>query len=78
MPTLPGLWMKPGMMPIFAPAGVMIPGQFGPMSLHGSVEIADLTRTMSSTGTPSVMHTMSSSPASAPSRMASAAKGAGT
>jgi hypothetical protein len=32
MPTLPGLWMKPGMMPIFASPGVMMPGQFGPIS----------------------------------------------
>ena len=37
-----------------------------------------LTRTMSSTGMPSVMQTMSSMPASAASRIASAANGAGT
>ena len=37
-----------------------------------------LTRTMSLTGMPSVMHTISSMPASAASRMASAAKAAGT
>jgi hypothetical protein len=33
---------------------------------------------MSSTGTPSVMQTMKSTPASAASKMASAAKGGGT
>ncbi len=31
-PTLPGRWMWPGMMPIFACPGVMMPGQFGPIS----------------------------------------------
>ena len=36
------------------------------------------TRTMSSTGMPSVMHTTSSMPASAASRIASAANGGGT
>ena len=32
MPTLPGLWMWPGMMPILHSPGVMVPGQFGPIS----------------------------------------------
>src|SRR4029453_15397613 len=32
MPTRPGLWMKPGMMPILHWPGVMMPGQFGPIS----------------------------------------------
>ena len=32
MPMLPGLWMKPGMMPILQAPGVITPGQFGPTS----------------------------------------------
>ncbi len=32
-PTLPALWMWPGMMPILHAPGVMMPGQFGPMSV---------------------------------------------
>ncbi len=32
MPTRPFLWMKPGMMPILHSPGVMMPGQFGPIS----------------------------------------------
>ena len=31
-PTEPGLWMRPGMIPILHWPGVMIPGQFGPIS----------------------------------------------
>ena len=30
-PTLPGLWMWPGMMPILHSPGVMTPGQLGPI-----------------------------------------------
>ena len=32
MPTLPSLWMWPGMMPILHLPGEMMPGQFGPIS----------------------------------------------
>jgi len=32
MPTLPGMWMWPGMMPILHSPGVITPGQFGPTS----------------------------------------------
>ena len=32
MPIEPGLWIEPGMMPILHSPGVMMPGQFGPMS----------------------------------------------
>ncbi len=78
MPTLPGLWMKPGMMPILHSPGVMTPGQFGPISRDVESLSAAFTLTMSSTGMPSVMHTISSMPASAASRIASAAKAAGT
>ena len=71
--------MWPGMMPILHSSGVMTPGQFGPMSrTSGKPSSARRTRTMSRTGMPSVMATMSATPASADSRMASAAKGGGT
>ena len=30
-PTVPGRWMRPGMIPILHSPGVMMPGQFGPM-----------------------------------------------
>ena len=73
MPMQPGLWMKPGMMPILHSPGVMTPGQLGPTSLTPVPASVALTRTMSFTGMPSVMHTTSSMPASAASRMASAA-----
>lgn len=32
IPIRPGLWMYPGMIPILHSPGLMIPGQFGPMS----------------------------------------------
>ena len=32
MPTLPGLWICPGMMPILHLPGVITPGQLGPIS----------------------------------------------
>ena len=78
MPIEPGLWIEPGMMPILQAPGVMMPGQFGPMSRTPVPLSTALTLTMSSTGTPSVMQTTSSMPASAASRIASAANGAGT
>ncbi len=66
------------MMPSLAAPGVMTPGQFGPTSRHGFPSIARRTRTMSSTGIPSVMHTMRSMPALAASRIPSAAPWGGT
>ena len=78
MPIEPGLWIWPGMMPILHWPGVMMPGQFGPISRAPLPLSTAFTFTMSSTGTPSVMQTMSSMPASAASRIASAANGAGT
>jgi len=75
----PGLKMKPGMMPTLASPAVMTPGQFGPTSVQpGSVSRWALTLTMSATGMPSVMQMMTLMPASAASRMASAAKAGGT
>jgi hypothetical protein len=58
-------------------SGVMTPGQFGPISREPEPSSARLTRTMSSTGMPSVMQTISGMPASIASRIASAAKGGG-
>src|SRR5688572_28888624 len=78
MPTRPFLWMKPGMMPILHSPGVMMPGHLGPMRRVPEPASDALTRTMSLIGIPSVMHTTSSMPASAASRMASAANAAGT
>ena len=78
MPTAPFLWMKPGMMPILHSSGVMTPGQFGPTRRVAEPASTAFTRTMSLTGTPSVMQTTSSMPASAASRMESAAYAAGT
>jgi hypothetical protein len=59
-------------------AGVMTPGQLGPMSRVLEPASARFTFTMSSTGMPSVMHTASDSSASMASRIASAANGGGT
>src|SRR6266404_3097225 len=70
--------MWPGMIPILAWPGVMRPGQLGPIRRLFVRARKALTRTMSATGTPSVMHTISGTPASAASMMASAAAGGGT
>ena len=78
MPTLPGVWIWPGMMPILHSPGVMMPGQLGPISRLLLLSSARFTRTMSSTGMPSVMQMTSGMPASMASRMESAANGGGT
>ena len=78
MPTLPRRWMWPGMMPILHSPGVITPGQLGPISRDFEPDSARFTLTMSSTGMPSVMQTISGISASIASRMASAAKGGGT
>ncbi len=78
MPILPGRWMWPGMMPILQAPGVMTPGQLGPISRLFEPDSARLTLIMSITGMPSVMQTTSGISASTASRIASAAKGAGT
>ena len=77
-PTLPRRWMCPGMMPILQASGVMTPGQLGPIRIEPLCARARLTRTMSSTGMPSVMATISGMPASIASMIESAAKGGGT
>lgn len=33
IPIFPGLWMYPGIIPILHSPGLIIPGQFGPISL---------------------------------------------
>ena len=45
------------MMPILHSSGVMTPGQFGPTRRVAEPASTAFTRTMSFTGTPSVMHT---------------------
>ena len=58
--------------------GVITPGQFGPISRDFEPASARLTLTMSITGMPSVMHTISGISASIASLIASAAPGGGT
>ena len=70
--------MLPGMMPILHSPGVITPGQFGPISRVFDPDSARFTFTMSATGMPSVMQTISSMSASIASRIASAANGGGT
>ena len=70
--------MLPGMIPILHSPGVSTPGQFGPMRRDLLPESARLTFTMSSTGMPSVIVTISGISASIASRIESAAKGGGT
>ena len=77
-PTDPGLWMCAGMMPSFALPGEMIPGQLGPIRRTLRPASDRFTRTSSRAGIPSVMQTISSMPASAASRTASAAIIGGT
>src|SRR5580704_781506 len=78
MPTLPCLWIRPGMIPILALPGEMTPGQLGPMSRDLDVLTTLHTLTISLVGMPSVMQIISGSPASSASRIASAANGGGT
>src|ERR1700678_1042539 len=78
MPTVPCLWMRPGMMPILALPGEITPGQLGPMSRDFDLLTTLHTLTMSLVGIPSVMQMIRGRPASSASRMASAANGGGT
>ena len=70
--------MLPGMMPILHWPAVITPGQLGPISRDLEPDSARLTLTMSITGMPSVMQTMSGISAWIDSQMASAAPGGGT
>ncbi|GBD37130.1 hypothetical protein HRbin36_02260 [bacterium HR36] len=66
-------------MPILHCPGVITPGQFGPTKrTPGFCRNCSTTRTMSKTGMPSVIATITRMPASAASRMASAAAAGGT
>ena len=78
IPTLPGLKMLPGMMPILHSPAVMTPGQFGPIRRDFDPDSERFTFTMSATGMPSVMQTISGISASIDSEMASAAPAGGT
>ena len=78
MPTEPFLKMLPGMMPILHSPEVMTPGQFGPTRREAEPDRARFTLTMSRTGMPSVMQTISGISASIASRIASAAPAGGT
>ncbi len=70
--------MLAGMMPIFDSPAVTMPGQFGPTRRDFEPSSERLTRTMSRTGMPSVMQTISGISASIASQIASAAPGGGT
>ncbi len=70
--------MLPGMMPILHSSGVSTPGQFGPISRDFDLSSLALTLTMSITGMPSVMQTMSGISASMASMIAAAAPAGGT
>ena len=65
-------------MPILHSPGVMIPGQFGPIRRAPARSTAILASSMSWVGMPSVMQTISGTPASTASRIESLQKGAGT
>ena len=77
-PTEPFEKMLPGMMPILHSPGVSRPGQFGPIRRDFEPDRARFTLTMSRTGMPSVIATISGTSASIASRIESAAKGGGT
>ena len=66
------------MMPILHSPAVMTPGQLGPISRDLEPCSTRFTFTMSSTGMPSVMQTISAISASTASQIASAALGGGT
>ena len=70
--------MNPGIMPAFDSPGVIIPGQFGPINLLWKDLRYSFTRTISDTGIPSVIATMSLTPAFAASIIASAPTAGGT
>src|SRR5262245_26134471 len=78
MPTVPGLKIEAGMMPILHSPAVITPGQLGPIRRDFDPHSERFTFTMSSTGMPSVMQMMSGTSASIASEMASAADGGGT
>src|ERR1035437_11070183 len=70
--------MNPGIIPTFDSPGVIIPGQLGPISLQVNDLRYSFTITISYTGIPSVMVTISLIPAFAASIIASAPTAGGT
>ena len=76
-PNCPGV-MTAGMMPILQAPAVITPGQFGPTRRDFDPASMRFTFTMSATGMPSVMQTISGISASIASQIASAAPGGGT
>src|ERR1700726_4912767 len=70
--------MRPGIIPILHFPGEITPGQFGPISRVSLKSTTAATRTISSTGIPSVIQITKGISASAASRIASAANGGGT
>ena len=70
--------MLPGIMPILHSPGVITPGQLGPIKILPSSSHLTLQASISNVGMPSVIHTISSIPAFAASRIESLQKGAGT
>jgi hypothetical protein len=77
-PTLPSLKKAAGMMPTLALPGARMPGQLGPTSRVPVRAMCVPTLSSSWAGMPSVMATIRSTPASAASRIESAAKRGGT
>ena len=75
---MPAQISRPGHVGVVSRSGVTTPGQFGPTRCIDESRSALLARSMSSVGMPSVMQAASDSPASAASRIASAAPGGGT
>ena len=78
MPTGPATLMWLGMIPTLHCSGVTMPGQFAPSSMTPCRCTSSVVRTMSCTGIPSVMHTVSATCAAAASMIASAANAGGT
>ena len=78
MPTEPFLCIFPGIIPILHSPGVIIPGQFGPISLEVDFNNFCLTLSISRTGIPSVIQIINSIEASIASIIAAPANFAGT
>ena len=70
--------MNPGIIPTLDSPGVIIPGQLGPIRRQGNDLRYSFTITISDTGIPSVMATISFIPAFAASIIASAPTAGGT
>ena len=78
MATLPGVAIWPGIIPSRLPPGTSTPGQLGPISWLLLPANCWRTASISCTGTPSVIHTISGISASIASHIAAAAWAGGT